>query len=336
MQRWLAVVAVCVLAALVGGVPRLARGAAPAAGPRSVETYGRLPLSFDANAGRGTEKSQVLVGLRRQGHDSDHGDGGPDGDDMHEVTYLAIISNGFWLILLLVVMFLFRRELKAILGSLGAFKVMGASFQMRDRKATLESYAILADILVEVLSQRDTAEKFYPVLSSYSAGRLATFAKRYADEVPAGDRNIELVKNVAFLSGRRGNYQSAISIYDELLKQVPEDSDVLYLKARALRESGIKENLTAAEGIYEKLLQRYPSRGHYWNARARTEARLRKFSESLDSLNRAIDLGYEGTNEDFLESNELQLLRDAKPDEFKALRQRRAELRSGGKPGIMG
>ena len=124
----------------------------------------------------------------------------------NEVIELAIISNGFWLVLILVAVLFFRIELKAILGSLGTFKVMGASFQLRDKRATLESYAILVNVLVEVLSERETAEKFYPVVSPHSARQLAAFARRYIDEVPVADRNVELIKNVALVVGRKGNW----------------------------------------------------------------------------------------------------------------------------------
>jgi tetratricopeptide (TPR) repeat protein len=250
---------------------------------------------------------------------------------MEEGTALAIISNGFWLVLILVVFLLFGRELKTILLSLGAFKVMGASFQLRNKRATLESYAILANILVEILSERGTAEEFYTFVSHDSARQLASFARRYIDEVAAEDRNVELVKNVALLAGRKGNYQSAIAICNELLKHEPEDMDILYVKARMLRESGIEENLTAAEGIYDKLMKRHSGHGEYWFSLARAEARLGKFSKSLHSLREAIDLGYEERSGDMLDSLELLPLREAKPDEFLALRQIRADRRSAGK-----
>jgi hypothetical protein len=59
MQRWLTVVALCGLAALADGVPRLAGRPAAAAGPRLAATYGGLPLTFEANEGQvdGTVRS---------------------------------------------------------------------------------------------------------------------------------------------------------------------------------------------------------------------------------------------------------------------------------------
>ena len=52
MWRWFVVLALGGLAALAGGGRRLAGGAVAAAGAGAVETYGRLPLTFEANTGQ--------------------------------------------------------------------------------------------------------------------------------------------------------------------------------------------------------------------------------------------------------------------------------------------
>ena len=80
---------------------------------------------------------------------------------MSDLVKQALVSDGFWLAIFLVSAVLFRKELRLLLSSLASFKVAGASFELRDKRMTLEYYAILTNILVEILSQRDSAEKFY-------------------------------------------------------------------------------------------------------------------------------------------------------------------------------
>src|SRR2546421_10662707 len=108
-----------------------------------------------------------------------------------DVVWQGIISDVFWLTIFLVAIIVFRRELRAVISSLASFKVAGASFELRDKRATLESYAILTDILVEILSQRDSAEKLSQFISDNSARQLAKFTLKYAREVPKEDKEIE-------------------------------------------------------------------------------------------------------------------------------------------------
>src|SRR5271167_49273 len=101
---------------------------------------------------------------------------------MSDVVIQLLISDGFWLAIFLVSTVLFRTELRLLLSSLASFKVAGASFELRDKRTTLEYYAILTNILVEILRQREFADKFYDFLSENSARQLAKFIQQYQKE----------------------------------------------------------------------------------------------------------------------------------------------------------
>jgi len=248
---------------------------------------------------------------------------------MSDLVKQALVSDGFWLAIFLVSAVLFRKELRLLLSSLASFKVAGASFELRDKRMTLEYYAILTNILVEILSQRDSAEKFYGFLSENSARQLAKFIQQYQKEIPEEEKDVELLKNVALLVGRKGNYQVAISLYDDLLKRYPEDRDLLYLKARMLRDSRVQKNIEAAEAIYEELVSRYPSHGGIWFGRARAKSLLGKLDDSIHDLEKAITFGYWRNNPKMLEDSQLQPLGEGRPNEFDRLR---AELNQAATP----
>jgi tetratricopeptide (TPR) repeat protein len=236
------------------------------------------------------------------------------------IIWQGIISNVFWLTIFLTAVILFRRELRALLASLASFKIAGASFELKDKKATLESYAILTDILIQVLSQRDSAAKLADLLSDNSVRQLAKFTLKYAKEVPQEDKDIELFKNVALIVGRKGATQEAVSFYDVLLKQTPEDRDLLNLKANMLQSSGVEENMIMAESIYDRLVKMYPNVGVFRFNRALNKSLMGKYDESFNDLSKSLDLEYGKRNPKMLEAIELRVLRDSKPDEFEELR----------------
>src|SRR5215472_17119946 len=90
-----------------------------------------------------------------------------------------LISSGFWLSVVIVGIILFQDELRGLIRSLSAVKLAGASFTLGDRRSTLESYAILASILVEILSQREAAPKVRALMSRASGDQLGRFLLKY-------------------------------------------------------------------------------------------------------------------------------------------------------------
>ena len=236
---------------------------------------------------------------------------------MSDVITQALITNGFWLTLFVVGVVTFRKPLATVIASLGKFNIAGASFELRTTSGTLESSVLLANVLVDVLSERESAERFYPFVSQASAVQLARFIQKYNAEVPGENQNVEMLKNVALLVGRKKQYQVAIRLYDDLLKTYPGDTDLLYLKARMLRDSG---NATAAEPIYEELISKTPTHSGMWFGRARTKSLLKKYDESLSDLKQAIEFGYWRNNKDMLVDSQLEPLRKADPKGFEEAR----------------
>src|SRR5207249_3379820 len=125
---------------------------------------------------------------------------------MNDVILQALITNGFWLTVFLVSVITFRRPLASVIGSLGKFNIAGATFELREPIGTLASYVLLGNVLVDILSERESAEKFYSVVSQASAQQLVRFIQKYMEEVPVEGQNVEMLKNVALLIGRKRQY----------------------------------------------------------------------------------------------------------------------------------
>jgi tetratricopeptide (TPR) repeat protein len=236
---------------------------------------------------------------------------------MSDVIKQALITNVFWLTLFLVSVLAFRKPLAAVIGSLGKFNIAGASFELRATASALESSVLLANVLIDVLSERKSAEKFHDFVSQASVVQLVRFIQKYVAEVPKENQNVEMLKNVALLVGRKKQYQVAIRLYDELLKTYPGDPDLLYLKARMLRDGG---NARGAEEIYDELLPKTPANSGVWFGLARTKSLLQKFDESLNALEKAIELGYWKNTPKMLVDSQLEPLRKAEPVRFEEMR----------------
>jgi tetratricopeptide (TPR) repeat protein len=251
---------------------------------------------------------------------------------MSDVVVQGLASNAFWLIVLLVVVGVFRNELKNLVNSLGSFKVAGASFEMKDSRASIEYYVVLTNILVEILLQRDAAKTFGGLVSDTSIRQLARFAIKYSKEVPDDVKQVELLKNVAMIVGRRGSVHEAVAFFDALLKDSPHDLDLLNLKATSLADTGSPENHAAAEMIYDRLVSERPSNGVYRFNRALTKVALGKDQQAINDLDRSIDAGYWNRRKDMLDVPEFARLRSEVP-EFEGLRQKlRRCIESAGNP----
>ncbi|CAM3911765.1 hypothetical protein [Rheinheimera salexigens] len=70
---------------------------------------------------------------------------------MTDVVLLQLMSSLFWLLVFGVIVFIFRREIRALFGSVASFKIAGSSFEFQDKKDTLQSYILLTEILIDML-----------------------------------------------------------------------------------------------------------------------------------------------------------------------------------------
>jgi tetratricopeptide (TPR) repeat protein len=238
---------------------------------------------------------------------------------MTDVVLLQIISYIFWFGLALLAVSIFHREIKALVSSLTRFNVAGAQFELRDKKATLESYAMLSDIFVELLSTLEATERLYPMISDRNAHRLAKFTLRYAAEVPKNEQDAELLKGVGNILGRKGLFSDAIEIYDALLKKMPNDLNVLNLKCLALFNTGMPKEIERSEKIYNDLVKMYPKEGMIWFNRSLTKALLENYEGALSDLEMTIELEYWKTDAGMLKDPTLKFLQKAKPKEFEKL-----------------
>jgi tetratricopeptide (TPR) repeat protein len=237
-----------------------------------------------------------------------------------ETFWLTIANNAFWIIILGGIILFFRAQVRSVLSSLVRFNVAGASFELKDRKSTLESYAVLTKILLEALKNRESSKQILNHISPTSTHQLAKFAVKYATEVPEEDRDVDLLKNIALSLGQHQVIQSAINILDILIKQTPEDGDLYRLKAVVLLESGVPANLVEAESIWDSLVIKHPKVPLFWYSRSTVKAHLQKYDEGLASLETAIELGFQKQIPHMLEAVDCKLLREARPEDFVKLR----------------
>jgi tetratricopeptide (TPR) repeat protein len=231
---------------------------------------------------------------------------------VNELVWQALITNLFWLAILITIILAFRSELRALVGSVASFKVAGASFELKDKKATIESWAILTNILIEVLSQRESSEQLAPFISDASARQLTKFALKYAKDSFAGDKDVELLKSIAYLVGRKGNTKEALSIYDTLLQQSPDDRDVLNLEGALLLNQSNAKYLPTAEKIFVGLAETYPDFSHHWYNLGLTKTRLGKWDEAIPAFREAKERGWKLP----LDNKAFDALREARPQEF--------------------
>lgn len=214
-----------------------------------------------------------------------------------DVVWAAIISDLFWLLIVFVAAFLFRRELRALLGSLARFEIAGAIVELKDRQSSFEYYGVFTRILMDILSDKDSAEDFYPLISDGSARQLARVIRQSEVKVPEDDQQIEILKNVALIVGRKKHTAEALRVFEALLRKTPDDKELLKSKARFLRESGTKKNIRRSKRIYDELLQKAQHQndpGIYYG-RAQTRCLLEEpnhLDDALKDLEDAVKRGH--------------------------------------------
>jgi tetratricopeptide (TPR) repeat protein len=247
-----------------------------------------------------------------------------------EVVLQGLVSNAFWLILLVVIVVAFRVEIRNLLNSLGSFKVAGASFELKDSRSTIESYVLLTNIMMDVLCQRDTAVRMGDMLLDLHVRQLAQFAVKYAKEAPEDAKQITLLTNVAYIVGRRGETDSATQFFDSILRDRPNDLDILNLKAITLSDTNSPKYVEDAEAIQDELVRTRPREARYRFNRAITKARLGKFEDAIDDLDVAIDLKFFTRRKEMLEAPEFAQLRQLPRFEELKAKLRAARNASGG------
>lgn len=247
---------------------------------------------------------------------------------MSDAIIVQIISNSFWLILFVLIIVSFRKEIKKVLSSLGKFSVAGANFELNDAQSTIQSYAILSGILIDILSYKDLSDKLLPIISDKNVQALCKFAKQYANEINPEDQDLILLRNIALLAYNKERYKDSITILDSILKQNPTDYEILNRKGMALLDNRTKPDLEEANKLFDTLVEQRPATSSIWYNRALVKTQLHKYDEALSSLETAIKYEMWKYQPDMLEIEELDPLRENRTEEFTKLKTKIESLKN--------
>lgn len=239
---------------------------------------------------------------------------------MSEVIIMKSIDALFWLLLLFVVLWMFRNEIKQLLQSLTSLKVAGATFELKNNKETLRSYILLAETLIDFLSKGNRIEELKSFMDSVQIEKLGNFALQYTKEIPHENWNEQLLRNIAILLFRFGRSRQSVDLYDALLRNRPNDVDLLNLKAVALMTTRITNNVKTAEDILVNLIDRYPEQQFIRFNLALALSLLQKGNEAVTQMWRAIDDGYWKDNADCLYDPLFHYVRENLSKQFEQLK----------------
>ncbi|MFW5489925.1 MAG: tetratricopeptide repeat protein [Desulfovibrio sp.] len=234
---------------------------------------------------------------------------------MGDVVWLQIIQSIFWLLIVIGIIWGFRKELKNLLESLGRVEVAGAAFQFGDKKDTLRSYMLLSGTLVDVLSQTERIEHLAKLLTSVQVEYLGQFALKYTKELPQSEWNEELLKNIAFLLLRFGRYPQAVHICDILLKERPDNLELLNIRGLALMTSRSDGPILQARELFKKLVSRYPELPYIRFNYSLALSLAGDIDMSLREMERVINDGYWKEKGDLLSDPLFLPVKEKKPDE---------------------
>lgn len=241
---------------------------------------------------------------------------------MSDVLILEFARTVFWLIALGVVLFLFHGEIKMLLQSLGSFKVAGATFELKDRKETLQSYVLLAETLIDILSRSERIDALQQIVLPNQIEKLGVFAIKYTEEVGNGQWNEELLRNIAYLLLRFGRYSQSVKLYDALLVRRPNHVDLLNLKALALLTSRLDDNVSEARNILLNLVLRYPEVQPVRFNFALAQSLLGDHDEVEKQISKLIELEYFKQAPNFLDDPLWHRTNEIRPDLIKLAKEK--------------
>jgi hypothetical protein len=242
-----------------------------------------------------------------------------------DVLLAAIVNNAFWLIVFIVAVALFHQQIGALIDSVGSFSFAGGGFEFKgDKRATLVSYTVLGNILIEMLSEKRFSKRLTDLISTASGRRLQGFIRQYARDVRTDDWNVTFLKNVGIIIRRKLSSEAALEVFRLLNDRKPHDREILYELGVTLVKTGDQKHAEEAEQIYSTLLGSYARPKHYY-MHGLANAALSKFDDALRDLEKAIDMKYYQENPTMLDTDQhphLRRLEAERSDEFKKLRNR--------------
>ena len=234
---------------------------------------------------------------------------------INDVVVLTLISNAFWLIVFLVCVGIFRTEVRALLSSLSSFSIAGSRFELGGKTLTLKSYSILSNIFLDLLCNSANAEKLAQVFSEINAQQLTRFTLKYLLEAPKEEMNFPLIRNVAYIAGRRGNLQDSLSLYKFLISKAPDDTNLRNDMGILL----LSTNPSEAKKLYGDLMNEYPGVHLFRYNYALTNITLDNYDEGIKDLTLLIKEGYSLTDPDIFNRPAIKKLAGVKPEEYSKL-----------------
>jgi tetratricopeptide (TPR) repeat protein len=214
------------------------------------------------------------------------------------------------------ILILFKKEIRLLLSSIGSFKIGSNNFEFRDKKAEAQAFADLSDILIDILSTRDSASRFKTLISYNNAQKLKRFCDKYIAEVNENSWNYELLKNCALILALRQFQNDSIKITEHLLKLLPNDIDCLNMLAIAYSSRKADGDLAESEKILSMVIEREPFSIQYLLNRAITRSEMKKIDDSLSDLKLIRKYGYI----DDLTDPAFQHIRAQQPDEWERIK----------------
>ncbi len=236
---------------------------------------------------------------------------------VNDVVILSIASNAFWLTVIIVLVVVFRSELRSLLSSLSSVSIAGSHFELGDKTLTLKSYTILSNIFLDVLANGANAEKLAGVFSEVNAQQLTKFTIKYLLEAPKEEINFTLIRNIAYIAGLTGRLQDSLSLYNFLLEKAPDDRDLKNNMAIVLLQKDPKE----AAKVYQELADDNPGVPLYRYNLAIANIMMDNFDPAIVGLERVIREGYWQSDPQLFERQAIKKLGKMKPEEFNKLKE---------------
>lgn len=230
---------------------------------------------------------------------------------MDNVVVLSIISNAFWLVIFLGSLIFFRKEIRALLSSLSSVSVAGSHFELGDKSQTLKSYTILSNIFLDLLSNSLNNENFVSVFSEINAQQLTKFTIKYLAEAPKEDINFLLMRNIAYIAGRRANLKDAISLYQLLIEKAPTDWTLRHNMGILLYD----QNPSESRKVFLDLMNENPGVPVYRYNYALCNIELDNFDEGVADLVSVIKAGRYLDTDMFIRPA-IQKLSKIRPDDY--------------------
>jgi len=224
-------------------------------------------------------------------------------------------TTAFWGITILIVLILFRNEIKRLISSLGRFNIGSNNFEFNDKKAEIQTYINLSDILIDLLSDSARGSQLKGLIDSKNAQLIKKFVMKYTEEISPKDWNLELLKNCALILSLRQFTNEALVLIEKLKKENPDDLDFLNLKAICYSNRKKGKDLENAEKIYSEIIDKAPYVIQYYLNRAITRSEMKNLDGAIQDLKDVRKMGYIGkfTDPGFFN------LKNYKPAEWKSL-----------------